>query len=128
MKDYPKGYWLGPSIFTEVTQEMTIATEEIFGPVMPILRAETLDEAIATANASNFGNAGMIFTSNAKARQQFKYELNVGNIGIDIGLPAPIPPFPFGGMKDSFRGDLHGQGDDAAKFFTQEKVIIERCL
>ena len=128
VKDYPKGYWLGPSIFTEVTQEMTIATEEIFGPVMPILRAETLDEAIATANASNFGNAGMIFTSNAKARQQFKYELNVGNIGIDIGLPAPIPPFPFGGMKDSFRGDLHGQGDDAAKFFTQEKVIIERCL
>ena len=125
---YPNGYWLGPSILSDVTPEMTIAKEEIFGPVMPIIRAKNLDEAIRMINASNFGNAAMLFTSSGKAAQKFEYEVEGGNIGINIGLPAPVPPFSFAGMKDSFRGDLHGQGDDAVRFFTQEKVVIKRWL
>ncbi len=125
----PGGYWLGPTIFTEVRPEMSIACEEIFGPVMTVLCAETIDEAIAMIQGSGYGNAAMIFTENGKTAQRFREDdFAVGNVGINIGLPAPIPPFPFGGMKDSFRGDLHGQGRDAIQFFTQEKVIIERWL
>lgn len=124
----PDGYWLGPSIFLDVAPSMSVACDEIFGPVMTVIRKDTLQEALDMIAASDYGNAAMIFTSSGKAAQQFKNEVDAGNIGINIGLPAPIPPFPFGGMKDSFRGDLHGQGDDAVKFFTQEKVVIERWL
>ena len=128
VKGYPNGNWLGPSIFTDTMPNMAIAKDEIFGPVMPIIRLEDLDEAIEIINASDLGNAAMLFTSNGKSAQKFEYEVQSGNIGINIGLPAPIPPFPFGGMKSSFRGDLHGQGEDSIRFFTQEKVIIKRWL
>lgn len=124
----PDGYWLGPSIFSDVTPLMSVACDEIFGPVMTVIRKDTLQGAIDMINAGGYGNAAMLFTSSGKAGHQFEYEVDAGNIGINIGLPAPIPPFSFGGMKDSFRGDLHGQGDDAVKFFTQEKVVIKRWL
>jgi len=128
VKGYLSGNWLGPSIFTNATPDMAIVRDEIFGPVMPIIRSRDLDGAIRIINASDFGNAAMLFTSNGRSAQKFEYEVQSGNIGVNIGLPAPIPPFPFGGMKNSFRGDLHGQGEDSIRFFTQEKVVIKRWL
>lgn len=128
-KGDPNGYWLGPSIFTNVTSEMSIACDEIFGPVMTILQATNINEVIDWLNKNPYGNAAMVFTENGKVAQRFKQEdILVGNLGINIGLPAPTPPFPFAGMKNSFRGILHGQGVDPIQFFTQEKIIIERWL
>src|SRR3989344_1463279 len=122
--EYPNGHYLGPSIFGDVAPEMAIAKEEIFGPVMMLLRARNLDEAIAMINMSEYGNAAMLFTDSGSAAAQFEYETACGNLGINIGLPAPVPPFPFAGMKGSFRGNLHGQGDDAISFFTNKNVVI----
>lgn len=126
--DYPDGYYLGPTIFSDVLPTMAIAKEEIFGPVMTLLRARSLDEAIAMIHASEYGNAAMLFTESGGAAERFEEEVTCGNLGVNIGLPAPIPPFPFAGMKRSFRGSLHGQGDDAIEFFTQKKVVIKRWL
>ena len=124
--NYPDDCYLGPSIFEEVTKEMVIAKEEIFGPVMSIMRTKDLTEAIQMVNESNFGNSAMLFTSNGKLARKFRYETDAGNIGINVGIVAPMAFFPFSGMKDSFFGDLHGQGRDAIDFFTTKKVVIER--
>jgi malonate-semialdehyde dehydrogenase (acetylating)/methylmalonate-semialdehyde dehydrogenase len=126
--DYPETCFINPSVFTDVTPEMTIAKEEIFGPVASILRAKDLDEAIEMANRSNFGNANAIFTTSGKAAREFQYRIETGNVGINIGIVAPMAFFPFGGMKDSFFGVLHGQGRDAIRFFTESKVVIQRWL
>jgi malonate-semialdehyde dehydrogenase (acetylating)/methylmalonate-semialdehyde dehydrogenase len=123
---YPENCFLGPSIFVDATPEMTIAREEIFGPVMSVLRAESLDEAIEMVNSSSYGNAASIFTTTGKAARKFQYEVKCGNIGINIGVVAPMAFFPFSGMKDSFFGDLHGQGRDAINFYTERKVVIVR--
>jgi len=121
-----KGYFIGPSIFENVTAEMTIAQEEIFGPVIPIIQVETLEEAIEIINKSRYGNASSIFTSSGKSARDYQYKVNAGNIGINIGVAAPIASFPFSGMKDSFKGDLHGQGKSGVDFFTEDKVVITR--
>ena len=105
---------------------MRIANEEIFGPVMSIMRAKDLNEAISIANANPFGNGHSIFTSNGKAAREFQYNINSGNVGINIGITAPVAFFPFSGMKDSFFGVLHTQGKEAIRFFTESKVIIQR--
>ena len=118
--------YLGPSIFTNVTPEMTIAREEIFGPVACILRADDLDHAIDMVNGLPFGNASSIFTANGKVARDFGYRVQTGNVGVNIGVAAPMAFFPFSGMKESFFGVLHGQGKDAVRFFTESKVIIER--
>jgi malonate-semialdehyde dehydrogenase (acetylating)/methylmalonate-semialdehyde dehydrogenase len=123
---YPKGFFIGPSIFDEVTPEMTIAKEEIFGPVMSIIHVKNLDEAIDIIHANPYGNASSVFTSNGKVAREYQYRVKAGNIGINIGIAAPIATFPFSGMKDSFFGDLHGQGQDAVNFFTENKVVIIR--
>jgi len=123
--EYPNGYFLGPTIFDEVTPEMTIAKEEIFGPVASIIRAKSLDEAIDMINKSNYGNAASIFTSSGYYARKFRREVNAGNIGINVGIPAPMAFFPFGGRKDSFFGVLHGQ-IDSVDFFTDKKVVITR--
>ena len=107
---------------------MSIVREEIFGPVISVVRVKTLDDAIELSNASRYGNAAAIFTSSGKAAREFKYRVRGGNIGINIGVPAPMAYFPFGGMKDSFFGDLHGQGKDGINFFTDRKVVITRWL
>jgi len=125
---YENGFYVGPTILGDVAPDMTIAKEEVFGPVVTIVRQETLDDAIEMINSSNFGNAASIYTQNGKWARQFKYELQVGNIGINIGIVAAMAYFPFGGYKDSFFGDLHGQGQDAIKFFTDRKVVITRWL
>ena len=124
--DYPDTCFLNPTVFDGVTPEMTIAKEEIFGPVASVMRAENLDEAIRMANSSNFGNAATIFTSSGRIAREFQYGVESGNVGINIGIVAPMAFFPFGGMKDSFFGVLHGQGRDAIRFFTESKVVIQR--
>jgi malonate-semialdehyde dehydrogenase (acetylating)/methylmalonate-semialdehyde dehydrogenase len=124
--DYPDTCFVNPTIFENVTPDMIIGREEIFGPVASVIRAKDLDEAIDMANSSNFGNAASIFTSNGKAAREFQYRVECGNIGINIGVVAPMAFFPFSGMKDSFYGVLHGQGKDAIRFFTESKVVIQR--
>ena len=123
---YPSTCFLGPSIFENVTPEMTIAREEIFGPVMSIIRVKDLGEAIKVSNASNFGNGHSIFTQDGKNAREFQYNVESGNVGINIGITAPVATFPFSGMKDSFFGDLHTQGKEAIRFFTESKVVIQR--
>jgi malonate-semialdehyde dehydrogenase (acetylating) / methylmalonate-semialdehyde dehydrogenase len=125
---YPDTCFLGPTIFENVAPRMRIACEEIFGPVMGIMRTDTLDEAIKICNASNYGNGNAIFTSNGRAARDFRYKVVSGNIGVNIGIVAPMAFFPFSGMKDSFFGILHTQGQEAVRFFTESKVVIERWL
>ncbi len=126
--DYPQTCFLGPTIFEEVTPNMKIGSEEIFGPVMSVMRAKNLDEAIEMCNTNPFGNAHAIFTSGGKTAREFQYRVTSGNVGINIGIVAPMAFFPFSGMKDSFFGVLHTQGQEAARFFTESKVVIQRWL
>jgi len=123
---YPDTCFLGPTIFENVTPDMKIGSEEIFGPVMSIMRVKDLDEAIELANANPFGNGNAIFTSSGKNAREFQYRVTSGNVGINVGIVAPIAFFPFSGMKDSFFGILHTQGQEAIRFFTESKVVIQR--
>ncbi|PIV23345.1 MAG: methylmalonate-semialdehyde dehydrogenase (CoA acylating) [Deltaproteobacteria bacterium CG03_land_8_20_14_0_80_45_14] len=122
----PDACFVGPTIFENVTPNMRIGSEEIFGPVMSVFRAKTLDEAIQICNASPFGNGHAIFTQNGRSARDFQYNVMSGNVGINIGIVAPVALFPFSGMKDSFFGILHTQGQEAVRFFTESKVIIQR--
>jgi malonate-semialdehyde dehydrogenase (acetylating)/methylmalonate-semialdehyde dehydrogenase len=124
--DVPETCFLNPSVFEDVTPGMTIAREEIFGPVASVLRVKDLDEAIGLINASPYGNASSIFTNNGKWARQFQHDVDAGNVGINVGIVAPMAFFPFGGRKDSFFGVLHGQGKEACRFFTDPKIVIER--
>jgi len=123
---YPDNCFLGPTIFSEVTTEMKIGREEIFGPVMSIMRAKNLDEAIRMSNSSRFGNSAAIFTSSGRDAREFQYRITSGNVGVNVGIVAPMAFFPFGGMKDSFFGILHAQGQEVIRFFTESKVVIQR--
>jgi malonate-semialdehyde dehydrogenase (acetylating)/methylmalonate-semialdehyde dehydrogenase len=123
---YEKGCFVGPTIFDRVTPEMTIAKDEIFGPVLGITQVDSLEQCYDIIAASPFGNAASVFTSSGKVAREFAYRVECGNIGVNIGIAAPIAFFPFGGMKDSFFGTLHGQGQDAIRFFTDEKVVLSR--
>ena len=124
--DYPDTCFVNPTVFEGVTPEMTIAREEIFGPVANIIKADDLDGAIEMINNNRYGNAAAVFTSSGKVAREIKYRVQCGNIGINIGIVAPMAFFPFSGMKDSFFGTLHGQGRDAIRFFTESKVVVER--
>ncbi len=124
--DYPNGNFIGPTIFDGAKPGMGIVTDEIFGPVLSVMQAPDFDSAIETLELSRYGNAASLFTQNGRYARDFAYRVNAGNIGVNIGVAAPIAIFPFGGMKDSFFGDLHGQGPDAINFFTDRKVLIER--
>jgi malonate-semialdehyde dehydrogenase (acetylating)/methylmalonate-semialdehyde dehydrogenase len=115
-----------PTIFEDVDPEFKIGKEEIFGPVMSIMRAKNLDEAIKLCNDNPFGNGHGIFTSGGKNAREFQYNVTSGNVGINIGITAPVAFFPFSGMKDSFFGVLHTQGQEAVRFFTESKVVIQR--
>jgi len=123
---YPKGYFLGPSIFDQVTPDMTLAKDEIFGPVACMIRAETLHEAVEMINKkTDYGNEACIFTSSGKNAREFRRRVQAGNIGVNIGIAAPMAFFPFAGFKESFFGVLHGQMD-CVDFFTDKKVIVSR--
>jgi len=120
------GFFLGPTIFDNVTPEMTIARDEIFGPVLSVIRVKTLDEAIDLVNRSPFGNATAIFTSSGKAAREYSSRCEVGMVGVNVGVAAPMAFFPFAGWKNSFFGDLHAHGKDAVAFYTEQKVIMSR--
>jgi malonate-semialdehyde dehydrogenase (acetylating)/methylmalonate-semialdehyde dehydrogenase len=120
------GFFLGPTIFDHVTPEMTIAKEEIFGPVLSVIRVKTLDDAIDLVNRSPFGNATAIFTSNGKDAREYSSRCEVGMVGVNVGVAAPMAFFPFAGWKNSFFGDLHAHGKDAVAFYTEQKVIMSR--
>jgi malonate-semialdehyde dehydrogenase (acetylating)/methylmalonate-semialdehyde dehydrogenase len=120
------GFFLGPTIFDHVAPHMTIAKEEIFGPVLSVIRVKTLDEAIELVNRSPFGNATSIFTSNGKSAREYSSRIEVGMVGINVGVAAPMAFFPFAGWKNSFFGDLHAHGKDAVAFYTEQKVIMSR--
>ena len=126
VEGYADGYFIGPTILDRVRPEMTIAREEIFGPVLGIIPVADFDEAVSVIDGIPYGNAASLFTSSGGLAREFKYRVRCGNIGINIGVAAPIATFPFAGMKDSFFGDLHGQRPDAIQFFTDRKVVITR--
>ncbi|MEM8808797.1 MAG: CoA-acylating methylmalonate-semialdehyde dehydrogenase [Cyanobacteria bacterium P01_G01_bin.38] len=123
---YGNGSFVRPTLLQDIPLEGTVATTEIFGPVLGLLHADTLDDAIALVNQSRWGNMACLFTNSGAAARKFRYDTNAGNIGINIGVAAPMAFFPFSGWKESFYGDLHGQGAHAVEFFTQTKVIVER--
>jgi len=123
---YEKGWFVRPTIFLDVKPGSEIWKTEIFGPVLSVMHVNTLDEAIALANSHQYGNQASIFTNSGVAARQFKYEIEAGNVGINIGVAAPMAFFPFSGWKDSFFGDMHGQGMDMVEFFTQKKIVVER--
>jgi malonate-semialdehyde dehydrogenase (acetylating)/methylmalonate-semialdehyde dehydrogenase len=121
-----EGSYVGPTILDEVRAEMEVAREEIFGPVLSVIRAGTLDEAIEIVNGSRFGNGVSIFTESGASVRRFRHEVQVGMVGVNIGVAAPVAFFPFSGWKDSFLGDLHAHGPDAVEFFTRKKTVTSR--
>ncbi len=123
---YADGYWTFPTVLDNVPPESDIAQTEIFGPVLSLMHAETVDDAITLVNNRTFGNMACIFTSSGAAARKFRNEADAGNIGINIGVAAPMAFFPFSGWNASFFGDLHAQGRHGVEFYTQTKVVVER--
>lgn len=121
-----EGCFVGPTVFDDVAPEMFVAREEIFGPVVSVLRAGSLDEAIALTNRSRYGNSVSLFTKSGAAAREFRARIQAGMLGINLGVPAPMAFFSFGGWKQSFFGDLHAHGRDAVAFCTRKKVVTER--
>ncbi len=122
----PDGFYLGPTIFDRVEARMSIARDELFGPVLSVMHTDDLDGAIQTLNGSGFGNAAVLFTTNGGAARKFKHEVSAGMVGINVGVPAPMAFFAFSGWNNSFFGDLHVQGSEGVSFFTRQKVTISR--
>lgn len=127
-KAYQDGNFIRPTIIDDLNPDNMLAKTEIFGPVLSLMHVETVDDAIALVNSGRYGNMASLFTQSGTAARKFRYEAEVGNVGINIGVAAPMAFFPFSGWKDSFFGDLHGQGKDAFRFFTRQKVVVERWL
>lgn len=123
---YEDGYWVFPTVLDKLPPQGEIAKTEIFGPVLSVMRASTVNEAIQLVNNRAFGNMACIFTSSGAVARQFRYEADAGNVGINIGVAAPMAYFPFSGWNDSFFGDLHAQGRHGVEFYTQTKVVVER--
>jgi malonate-semialdehyde dehydrogenase (acetylating)/methylmalonate-semialdehyde dehydrogenase len=123
---HEQGYFIGPTVFTDVKPGMKIHSAEIFGPVVVILRASSLDEAIRTINDHEYGNGASIYTQNGYYARKFKLETACGMIGVNIGIPAPVAYLPFGGMKESIFADIKAQGKAIVDFFTEDKIVTER--
>lgn len=126
VKGYEDGYFIFPTILDHVPPESQIAHTEIFGPVFSLMHAETIEEAIALVNNRKCGNMASIFTSSGASARKFRYEVNAGNVGINIGVAAPMAFYPFSGWRESFFGVLHAQGMHGIEFYTETKVVIER--
>jgi malonate-semialdehyde dehydrogenase (acetylating) / methylmalonate-semialdehyde dehydrogenase len=124
--DDRKGFFVKPTILADVDPGSELHSTEIFGPVLTLSKAEDLDGAIEMLSRSAYGNAASIFTSSGSAARKFRYQVPAGNVGVNIGVAAPMAYFPFSGWKDSFLGVLHGQGRDAVEFYTDKKVVVER--
>lgn len=123
VEGYPDGNWLGPTLFTDVTPEMDIYQEEIFGPVVSCMSANSLEDAIALVNANPYGNGTSIFTQSGVSARKYQHEVEVGQVGINLPIPVPLPFFSFTGWKGSFMGDLHAYGKQAVRFYTETKTI-----
>jgi malonate-semialdehyde dehydrogenase (acetylating)/methylmalonate-semialdehyde dehydrogenase len=126
VSEAPNGFYVGATILDRVETGMTVAKEEIFGPVLNVMHMEDLDKAIELANKSFYGNGASIFTRSGKAAREFKHRVNCGMVGINIGVPASMAWFPFNGWNESFFGDLHMQGREGVQFYTQQKVTTSR--
>jgi malonate-semialdehyde dehydrogenase (acetylating)/methylmalonate-semialdehyde dehydrogenase len=122
----PNGFFVGPTIFADAQSQMAIARDEIFGPVLTVLRTGDLDQAIELVNASSFGNSASLYTTSGASAREFRRRIEAGMLGVNIGVPAPMAFFPFSGWKGSFFGDLHAQGKDAIEFYTRRKVVTSR--
>jgi len=126
IEGYPNGYWVGPTLLSECSPQMKVAREEIFGPVLCVAPVASFDAALDVIHASPYGNAASIFTGSGKWAREFKHNVACGNIGVNVGVATPMAMFHFSGTKDSFFGDLHAQGEDAIRFFTEGAVVVER--
>lgn len=126
VEEYPNGFFVGPTVFDKVKPEMTIASQEIFGPVTSIIRAGNLDDVIDIVNSRNYANAACIYTTSGASAREFKYRVTPSMVGVNIGVAAPMSFFPFGGSGNSMFGDVKGHGQEIFQFFTDTKVVIER--
>ena len=122
------GFWLGPTLFDHVTPSMSIYTDEIFGPVLSVVRVNTYEEGLALINAHKYGNGTAIFTNDGGAARRFQNEVQVGMIGINVPIPVPTAYYSFGGWKSSLLGDTHAHGTEGVHFFTRGKVVTSRWL
>jgi malonate-semialdehyde dehydrogenase (acetylating)/methylmalonate-semialdehyde dehydrogenase len=128
VEGYESGNWVGPTVFTDVTTDMKIYQEEIFGPVLCCMCVDTLEEALAVVNANPFGNGTSIFTNSGAAARSYQSNVEVGQVGINIPIPVPLPFFSFTGWKNSFYGDLHAYGKQGVRFYTETKTITSRWV
>ncbi len=124
----PAGFWLGPTLFDQVGTEMSVYTDEIFGPVLSVLRVDSYDAALALVNASRYGNGTAIFTNDGGAARRYANEVTVGMVGVNVPIPVPMAYFSFGGWKASLFGDTHAHGAEGVHFFTRGKVVTSRWL
>lgn len=123
---YENGFFVSPTVLDQVPPDAETARTEIFGPVLSLMHAKTIEEAIALVNGRSYGNMACIFTTDGANARRFRYEVNAGNVGINVGVAAPMSTFPFSGWGESFFGDLHAQAHHAVEFYTQTKVVVER--
>ena len=121
-----QGFWLGPTLFDHVTTDMTLYTDEIFGPVLVVVRVDTFDAALALVNENPYGNGAAIFTNDGGAARRFQLEVEAGMVGINVPIPVPVAAFSFGGWKQSLFGDTHMYGPDGIHFYTRQKVVTAR--
>ena len=123
-----EGFWLGPSLFDRVGTGMSIYTDEIFGPVLSVLRVPTYDAALELVNANPYGNGTAIFTNDGGAARRYQYDVEVGMVGVNVPIPVPMAYYSFGGWKNSLFGDTHAHGAEGVHFFTRGKVVTSRWL
>jgi malonate-semialdehyde dehydrogenase (acetylating)/methylmalonate-semialdehyde dehydrogenase len=124
----PDGFWLGPTLFDHVTPEMSIYTDEIFGPVLSVVRVPSYEDAVELVNANPYGNGTAIFTNDGGAARRYQHEIEVGMIGVNVPIPVPMAYYSFGGWKSSLFGDTHAHGAEGVHFFTRGKVVTSRWL
>jgi malonate-semialdehyde dehydrogenase (acetylating)/methylmalonate-semialdehyde dehydrogenase len=124
--NFERGNFVRPTVLENVPAASALSHTEIFGPVLNLVPARTLDDALEILARSPYGNAASLFTGSGAAARRFRYEAPAGNVGINVGVAAPMAYFPFSGWRDSFFGVVHGQGRDAVEFYTEKKVVIER--
>jgi malonate-semialdehyde dehydrogenase (acetylating)/methylmalonate-semialdehyde dehydrogenase len=123
-----EGFWLGPSLFDHVRPDMSVYTDEIFGPVLSVLRVDTYDQALRLVNGNPYGNGTAIFTNDGGAARRYQNEVEVGMVGINVPIPVPMAYYSFGGWKHSLFGDSHAHGTEGVHFFTRGKVVTSRWV